>query len=127
VGTPWRFHPQRRRQHRDLIAGLRALLAPYRGPAPLTVYRGDSAHNRRCRSYGLSWTANPEVARGFANGLWRTFTGGSVVVRTDAPADAIISVPGSAEDEVIIDRRRLGRVDVIECLAQQLPRGDLAG
>ena len=106
---------------RDLIASVRALLTPYRGPAPLTVYRGDSFHNRRRRSYGLSWTANPEVARGFANSLWCTFTGGSVVIRTDAPADTIISVPGSAEDEVIIDPRRLGHVDVIERLAQQLP------
>ena len=111
---------------RDLIAGLRALLVPYHGPAPLTVYRGDSFYNRRRRSHGLSWTTDPEVARGFANGIWRTFTGGSVVVRTDAPADAIISVPGSAEDEVIIDRRRLGSIDVIERLAQQLPPGDLA-
>jgi hypothetical protein len=80
--------------NRDLIllAGLRALLPPYRGPA-IRLYRGDSAYNRRHRTYGLSWTANIEVARAFAGGIWRTFKGGSVVLTTLTPPDLIILAP----------------------------------
>jgi hypothetical protein len=40
-----------------LIDGLRALLPPYVGD-PVRLYRGDSAWNRRRRTYGVSWTTN---------------------------------------------------------------------
>jgi len=103
-----------------LINGLRALLPPYVG-GPVRLYRGDSAWNRR-RTYGLSWTTNIDVARGFAGGTWRTCKGGSVVVTTMATPDAIISVPGAeddryGEDEYLVDWRRL-KVDVVERLSQ---------
>jgi hypothetical protein len=71
---------------------------------------------------GLSWTANIDVARGFAGGIWRTFKGGSVIVTTMAPSGAIISVPGARDDhyeeeEYLVDRRNL-KVDVVERLSQ---------
>jgi hypothetical protein len=50
-----------------LIKALRVLLPTYRGDA-LRLYRGDSAWNRRRRTYGLSWTTDIEVARSFAKG-----------------------------------------------------------
>jgi hypothetical protein len=68
-----------------------------------------------------------EVARGFANGHWRTFNGGSVVISTLAPREAIISVPGleherfEAENEYLVDRRRLKAVDVLERFSQPPP------
>lgn len=107
-----------------LIAGLRTLLPQYVG-GPIQLYRGDSAYNRRHRTYGISWTANLEVARGFANGIWRTFEGGSLVVTTLAPPEAVISVPGEeedryAEEEYLVDRRLL-KVDVAERFSQLTP------
>ena len=102
-----------------LIAGLRLLLPPYVGPA-MRLYRGDSAWNRRRRTYGLRWTADIDVARGFANGVWRTYEGGSVLLTTMATPADIISVPAAAsdsrfkdEEEYLLDRRAL-RVTVLE-------------
>jgi hypothetical protein len=74
---------------RVLIDGLRVLLLPYQGPA-LTLSRGDSAYNRKRRSYGLSWTSNRDTAETHATGIWQNFKGGSVLLETIAPPDAII-------------------------------------
>lgn len=111
----------------ELIDALRVMLPPYRGPS-LTLYRGDGAWNRRRRTYGLSWTTSVEVARGFAAGIWRNTEGGSVVVRCDAPAEAIICAPsleGSRYDEAefLVDRRRLGRVRLVERYSACRPSG----
>lgn len=110
-----------------LIAGLRVLLPPYVG-GPMRLYRGDSAWNRRRRTYGVSWTAEIDVARGFAKG-WRTFEGGSVLLTTMAAPDAIISVPTAAHDsrfkeekEYLVDRRRLLQVAVVERYQQKILR-----
>ena len=43
------------------------LMPTYQGPS-MTLYRGESASNRRCRRYGLSWSSSAETARGFADG-----------------------------------------------------------
>jgi hypothetical protein len=103
----------------DLIlkAGLRALLPRYQGPA-VTLYRGDSLWNRRRRTYGLSWTTDEEVADGFAQGLWRTMHGGSVVLYTVAEPEAVICAVETDEDrygetEYLIDRRALKSVGVV--------------
>jgi hypothetical protein len=50
--------------------------------------------------------------------MWRTFDGGSVLLETHAPAEAIIcTVPDRqdryGEKEVLIDRRRLAGVRVV--------------
>ena len=50
--------------------------------------------------------------------------GGSVVLKTRAPARAIICVPRlhnkrfAVEHEALVDRRKLGRVDVLERFAE---------
>ena len=56
----------------------------------MRLYRGDGAHNRRRRTYGLSWSVERDVADDFARGWWRDGKGGSVLLATDAPAGAII-------------------------------------
>src|SRR5262245_51916892 len=111
---------------RVLIDGLRALLPPYRGPG-LTLYRGDSAYNRRRRSYGPSWTSSRDAAEHFATGFWQSFVGGSVLLQTNAPPDAIVCAPGLhdnryGEDEYLVDRRRLHAVTAL----QRYPQTPLA-
>lgn len=107
-----------------LLVGLRSLMPPYSGGA-VTLYRGDSFVNRRRRSYGLAWTSDPEIARRFADGIWRTFDGGSVVLAAEVPAAAIIcemdahlTADMRGEREFLVDRRRIGPVRVVERLAQ---------
>jgi len=107
-----------------LIEALRVLLPPYTGGS-VRLYRGDSACNRRRRTYGLSWTTDIGVARQYANhGMWRMAQGGSVVITTKAPPAAVISVPGlksvrfKNENEYLVDRRRLETVDVVERFSQ---------
>jgi hypothetical protein len=74
---------------------------------------------RRCRRYGFAWTASREVAWRFANGMYRMYEGGTVLMETQAPVDAIISSPthhGDAygEAEYLVDRRHLKGVRVLE-------------
>jgi hypothetical protein len=106
-----------------LIRLLRVLLPRYDGPA-VKVFRGESFHNRRRRTYGLSWTTDEGIARGFADGVWRTFKGGSVLVEADVPPGAVICAPCLIDDrleerEYIVDRRWLGTVRVVERFAQE--------
>lgn len=106
--------------------GLRALLPPYKGPA-IRLYRGETAHNRRHRTYGLSWTALEDVARSYAaTGFHRTSKGGSVLLSTLARSRAIIHAVETDGDryqerEYIVDRRDLGRVEVVERFDQLTP------
>lgn len=103
-----------------LIDALRVLLPAYKG-GPLRLYRGESADSRRRRQYGLSWTRRVSTAEAFASEEWRI--GGGVLLETDAPSEAVIcSIKNSnaaSEDEVLIDRRKLGLVRVL----RRVPRG----
>jgi hypothetical protein len=110
------------REDRFLLPALRMLLPPYNGPA-VRLYRGDSAFNRRRRTYGMSWSARRDVAEGFALGIWRRFRGGSVLLETLAPAEAIICVPHLHDDtfeeaEYLVDRRRLSSVKILARFAE---------
>src|SRR5262249_32138134 len=93
-----------------IVKALRAIFPPYRGRG-LRLYRGDSAFNRRRRTYGISWTTSREVAEGFAHGLWKRVPGGSVLLETDAVPAAIIRVLRGGMHahgrEVWVDRRYL--------------------
>ena len=113
-----------RQECSDLILadGLRVLLPKYKGP-DMHLYRGDSFLNRSRRTYGLSWTSSVEVARNHAKGFWIHSEGGSVVIETHAPRDAIICKVPKSEDryneaEYVVDRRRLTTVKVVERFAQ---------
>jgi hypothetical protein len=107
-----------------LAVGLRVLLPPYTGPA-LMIYRGDSWINRCRRTYGPSWTSSIEVARHFASDTSMvTCAGGSVLLETLAPADAIVCAPGEIDDrygerEIVVEPRRLGKVKVVERFEQR--------
>lgn len=102
----------------ELLAALRILLPRYSGPS-LTLYRGEGTANRQRRTYGLSWSASEAVADSFAQSTWRRSIGGSVLLRTVAPAEAIVCAPlhhghdRYAEKEYLLDRRLLSRVEVI--------------
>ena len=114
-----------RQECSDLILadGLWMLLPKYRGPAK-HLYRGESFTNRRRRTYGLSWSTSADVARCHAEKKGpRSSPGGSVILETMAPADAIISRVRLTEDrydeiEYVVDRRRLTSVKVIQRFAQ---------
>ncbi len=107
----------------DLASALRMLLPRYTG-SDCIVYRGDSAINRRRRTYGLSWSMNRDVAETFAHGMWRTCQGGSVVLCTQAPAKAIICAAHLhlndiyQEAKLLVDRRLLSRVEVLSAYGQ---------
>jgi hypothetical protein len=106
-----------------LITLLRVIMPRYTGPS-VRLFRGDSFWNRRRRTYGLSWSKDPEIAHSFADGIWRTFKGGSCLLETRAPRSAIISAPGLIdnryeESEFLVDRRQLRQVDVLERLPEE--------
>ena len=71
---------------------LRCLLLPYEGPG-LTLYRGDSAFNRRRRTYGMSWSASRDIASDFAQRHRFRYEAGSALLQAEAPPDAIVFAP----------------------------------
>jgi hypothetical protein len=107
---------------RILVRALRILLPRYAGPG-MTLFRGDSTFNRRRKTYGLAWSADEDVADGFAQSLWLHMKGGSVVLRAEVPAAAIIAAIDKATDhcgerEFFIDRRFLKKVEVLRWYGQ---------
>ena len=108
-----------------LLPALRKILPTYTGPA-VTLFRGEGAWNRSRRTYGMSWTSNLEVAEAHArSGMYRFSQGGSLVLSTLAPPEAIVcDVSLHIEDryeesEILVDRRRLGQVTVLRRYSQQ--------
>lgn len=107
---------------RILLPALRALMPSYRGSA-VELFRGDSMWNRRRRTYGPCWSRSRIVAEQHAAGPWRSHhSEGSVLLRTLAPANAIIcALPDhvtSDEEEYIVDRRFLNHVTVLKRYSQ---------
>jgi hypothetical protein len=72
------------------------VVAALHGPSPLTLYRGETLWNRRRRTYGQAWTTDVEVARNVALGPFRSFEGGSVLLKTTASGQAITALAGTA-------------------------------
>src|SRR4029077_9200884 len=81
--------PRRVGDHRALCDAARVLLPKYRGPA-VHLFRGAGALERRRRAYGMSWSADVAAAGRFAE-EHRVMDGGSVLLETVAPPEAIIS------------------------------------
>jgi hypothetical protein len=107
---------------RILVRALRILLPSYAGPG-MTLFRGDSTFNRRRKTYGLAWSADEDVADGFAQNLWLHMKGGSVVLRAEVPAAAIIAAIDNATDhygerDFFVDRRFLKKVEVLRSYGQ---------
>jgi hypothetical protein len=108
-----------------LLDALRVLFIPYQGPA-VRLFRGARVHEARARKfYGPSWSSSIEEAAWFAR-VYQATSGGTVVLETLAPPEAIIAALGIDgpyfsnaagerlfdEDEYLVDGRRLGRVTV---------------
>jgi len=85
-----RYFPLGVGDDRALATALRLLLPPYTGPV-MRLYRGTKYHEWRFRRYGFSWSANLEEADFFAQGPRQALEGGTVVMETEAPAEAIIA------------------------------------
>jgi hypothetical protein len=102
-----------------LLDALWKLLPPYKGPA-MTLYRGELFANRQYRTYGMSWTKYRDMGEGYAK--LRSCPGGSVLLETIAEPGAIICACPRSEDkgegEFVVDRRRLGKVRVLERFSQ---------
>jgi hypothetical protein len=102
---------------------LRRFLPPYTGPA-VELFRDDTMVNHLQQTYGMSWSADRSAAVSYANDLRRACDGGSVLLQTAAPADAIICAPHvlgairPAEAEYVVDRRQLRRVTVLQRYSQ---------
>jgi hypothetical protein len=101
-----------------LIDMLWAWLPRWRGTAT-TLYRGENIDRRESGRLGTGWTDKIDVARTFARGLNAMGKGG-LVLRTNAPAEAIIAGPSKhssewlRENEYTVDIRKLAQVDEIE-------------
>jgi hypothetical protein len=121
-----------------MVKALRVLMPRGYQGAPLRLYRGTGADERRYHHYGFSWTTRLETARDFAesrgcSSVLKT-DGSAVVLETIAPADAILLVrePGEYangdfdEDEVVVDPYKLGQVKVVERLEALPPREKVA-
>ncbi|WP_149746736.1 hypothetical protein [Rhizobium sp. RU35A] len=105
---------QETRNQIALFNALPKLLPRYNGRDEITIFRGEGALNRKRRSYGASWSSDIEVADSFARDYWRDHTGGSVLLRTVVPPEAIIFMTNEAgESEYVVDRRKLKRIEVI--------------
>ena len=94
-----------------LLGALRALLPPYSGEGA-TLFRGESVDRWKAGKCGLCWSAKEGVARMFASGLNAYPPAGGVLLRTTAPASAIIASPGAhslylGEFEYVLDWRGL--------------------
>ena len=68
------------------LAALRVLLPPYEG-GPVRLFRGESLGNQQRRTYRMSWSADEEIAAGFARNSADRYGGGTVLIETLAPAN----------------------------------------
>lgn len=108
------------REDRTIDDYLPAVLANFRleynGP-PIEAFRGERGSNHQAAKYGPSWTTKRSAAAVFARGLNRCPQTGGVLLRTIAPVEAILAAGFShlgEEHEVILDRRRLAQIEVLE-------------
>ena len=99
--------------HRAVADALHVLMPRYEG-CTVRLFRGASAHERRRRIYGLSWSGDADVADRFARD-WQRLDEGGVLLETLAPPNAVISAPGGHyhEREYLVDRRHLRGVKVV--------------
>ena len=89
-------------------------LPRYDGPAML-LYRGENIDRLDAGRIGTAWSNKEETAEMFARG-WNAVGGGGVVLRTMAPAEAIIARPSAhslylGEAEFTVDWRKLGPIE----------------
>ena len=104
------------------------LLPPYTGPGQ-RLYRGETVRNHQSGEYRWAWTTSVEVAESFAKHM-RVAEGGSLVLAVDAPAESIFcspadfTTPRDGEDEYLVDRRVLARLNVEVRVVKELSQID---
>lgn len=81
-------------------AGLRLLMPGARIAAPVRLYRGTTASERRKQLYGFSWSTDPEIAQRFAEERAQALD--AVVLVALAPPRAVLLL---REDEGYYDER----------------------
>jgi hypothetical protein len=101
-----------------LPAALANLMPGYAGPTQ-QLFRGERWTNHENGTYGFSWTTSRDTAEMFARGLNCIAPSGGVLLATTAPPHAILAEPsehsrGLGEDEYVLDRRRLEKIEAIE-------------
>ncbi|UVS88009.1 hypothetical protein EFP18_21515 [Burkholderia glumae] len=121
------FHTQWHTSHhfmRQLIADddlimdvLWTWLPRYEGPS-MTLYRGENLDRFEIGNIGTGWSDQHATARMFARGLNNVGKGG-VVLKVNAPAEAIIAGPSEhslwlGEREFSIDRRKLDKTVIAQ-------------
>lgn len=90
-----------------LIKTLRKLMPPYEGNGVMTLYRSETILNRNKHTYGISWSAQPGLAKSMVKEEEPR-----ILLKASVPASAIITfVPGKEdryrENEFLVDRRYL--------------------
>ena len=98
-----------------LVDVLKHLLPPYGGTG-LTLYRGELYSRHQERTYGISWTRDPQVAKMFADRR-RPDEGLGIIVTIDASPEMIVVSPNQRslclrEVEYIVDWRLIQEVCV---------------
>ncbi|MCW5284983.1 hypothetical protein D8B29_00885 [Verminephrobacter eiseniae] len=122
-----RFHTQWHVCHhflRELVADddlllpmLRVWLPRYEGP-DMVLYRGENIDRFEAGRIGTAWSDKLETADMFAQGLNAVGKGG-VILRTLAPAAAIIAGPSwhsaqwLGESEFTVDSGKLGKIQAV--------------
>ncbi len=103
--------------HRIMAKALRILMPRnYEGENPLRLYRGASAKEYEERNYGFSWSTHRNIAWNFAAQRQKAVP--AVVLKTLAPAKAILLKGYYDEGEVVVDPFRLETVQCVECLSK---------
>lgn len=91
-------------------------LPGYDGPAML-LYRGENIDRLDAGRIGTAWSDKEETAEMFARG-WNAVGRGGVLLRTMAPAEAIIAGPSThslylGEAEFTVDIRKLEEIETV--------------
>lgn len=93
-----------------LRAALPVIMPPYEGPAPITIYRGQSAAAAAADKIGVCWSTAEAIARRYAS----TVRAGvrTVVLSASAPREAILTAVDISA-EIVVDPDKLHDVTVI--------------
>ena len=91
---------------RLLINALRKLLPPYEG-SDMVLYRSETRENRDHQTYGISWSAQPGLAKSMVKE-----DAPRVLLKANVPANAIMAEIRNdddryAENEFLVDRTAL--------------------
>lgn len=106
----------------DLLIDMLWIWLPRYSGGNLVLYRGENIDRFEAGRLGTAWSDLSETAELFASGLNAVGKGG-IILRTSAPATAIIAGPTDhsahwlRENEFTVDVRKLGNIETLERFA----------